>query len=148
MQTNNAKSDGPWVVKRLGEARSREGAYVWRKLIVSGAVICNGTDGPVENINPILNFYAAVTRKLEDGRSFYPEQAMSREEALSAYTINGAYAAFEETIKGSITPGKLADMTLLSGDILSVPASEIPLIEIRGTIIDGRFAYRASGETK
>jgi len=148
MQTNHATSDGPWVPGRLGEKRSREGAYVWRKLLDSGAVICNGTDAPVEKINPMRNFYSAVTRRMDNGQTFYPEQAMTREEALKSYTLNGAYAAFEETIKGSVTPGKLADLTILSDDLMTVPESEIPSIRITGTMIDGRFVYQASGETE
>jgi hypothetical protein len=148
MQTNHATSDGPWVVKRLGEKRSAEGAYVWRKLIDSGAVVCNGTDAPVENINPMLNYYSAVTRKLSDGQAFFPEQSMTRMEALRSYTINGAYAAFEENFKGSITPGKLADLTVLSDDILSVPESDIPAVKIKATIIDGQFVYRSSGQSE
>jgi predicted amidohydrolase YtcJ len=148
MQTNHATSDGPWVIKRLGEKRSAEGAYVWRKLIDSGAVVCNGTDAPVENINPMLNYYSAVTRKLSDGQAFFPEQSMTRMEALRSYTINGAYAAFEENFKGSITPGKLADLTVLSDDILSVPESDIPAVKIKATIIDGQFVYRSSGQSE
>jgi predicted amidohydrolase YtcJ len=148
MQTNHATSDGPWVLKRLGEKRSREDSYVWRKLLDSGVVICNGTDAPVENINPMRNLYSAVTRRMDDGQTFYPEQAMTRAEALKSYTLSGAYAAFEETIKGSVTPGKLADLTILSDDLLTVPESEIPLIRILATMIDGRFVYRASGKAE
>ncbi len=148
MQPNHATSDGPWVPKRLGEKRSLEGAYVWRKLLDSGALICSGTDAPVENIDPMANFYSAVTRKMANGQAFYPDQSMTRVEALKAYTLNGAFAAFEEHIKGSITPGKLADLTILSDDILTIPDSDIPSVKIKATIIDGRFMYRASGESE
>jgi predicted amidohydrolase YtcJ len=142
MQTIHCTSDGPWVIKRLGEKRAKEGAYVWRKLIDSGAVICNGTDVPVENINPIANFYAAVTRKMKDGNVFFGDQKMTREEALRSYTLNGAYASFEENIKGSLTPGKLADITVLSKDIMTIPDDEILSTEVLYTIIGGKVLYR------
>ncbi len=148
MQANHATSDGPWVIKRLGERRSREGAYAWRKLLDTGAIICNGTDAPVESIDPMANFYSAVTRRMSNGQEFFPEQAMTRAEALKTYTIYGAYAAFEESIKGTITSGKLADLTILSDDLLTVPVPDIPSIRVTATIIDGQFAYRPSGVTE
>ena len=95
MQGIHATSDGPWVLKRLGEARARAGAYVWQDLMRSGVVITNGTDVPVEDIDPIASFYATVTRRMQDGRTFYPEQRMSRAEALRSYTSNSAYATFD-----------------------------------------------------
>jgi predicted amidohydrolase YtcJ len=142
MQTIHCTSDAPWVIKRLGEKRAKEGAYVWRKLIDTGAVICNGTDVPVEDINPIANYYAAVTRKTKDGSIFYGDQKMTREEALRSYTINGAYASFEEDIKGSLTPGKLADITVLSKDIMTIPDDEILTIKILYTIIGGKILFK------
>jgi len=142
MQAVHCTSDGPWVLKRLGEKRAEEGAYVWRKLMTSGAVICNGTDVPVEPVDPIACFYAAVTRKMKDGTAFFPGQKMSRMEALRAYTINGAFAAFEEGIKGSLTPGKLADITVLSKDILTCPEEEIRSAEVLATIVGGKILYR------
>ncbi len=141
MQPIHCTSDAPWVIKRLGETRAQAGAYVWKNLIQSGAVICNGTDAPVEALDPIANFYAAVTRKTLAGETFYPEQAMSREQALRAYTINGAYAAFEEEIKGSITEGKLADFTVLSQNIMEVPAGKIKETNVLYTIIGGKVVY-------
>jgi len=111
MQGIHCTSDGPWVIKRLGEKRAEDGAYVWQKLMKSGATICNGTDAPVEDVDPIACFYATVTRKLKDGTVFYPDQRMSREEALRSYTLNCAYASFQEDMLGSLTPGKLADIT-------------------------------------
>ena len=120
MQTIHCTSDAPYVEKRLGKGRAKIGAYVWRSLIESGTIICNGTDSPVEDINPIENSYAAVTRKLQNGEEFYPDQKMTRLEALKTYTINGAYAAFEENIKGSLEVGKLADIIVLSQDILNI----------------------------
>ncbi len=148
MQTNHATSDGIFVVKRLGEERAEEGAYVWRKLINSGAMICNGTDAPVENVDPVLNFYSAVTRNMANGEAFYPAQKMTRREALESYTINGAYAAFEEKIKGSITPGKLADITILSKNIMTIPEEEIKETKVLYTIVGGKIKYRYVEEEK
>jgi predicted amidohydrolase YtcJ len=142
MQPIHCTSDGPWVIKRLGEKRAEEGAYVWRKLMATGALICSGTDVPVESVDPLPNFYAAVTRKMKDGTAFFPDQKMTREEALRAYTINGAYAAFEEGIKGSLTPGKLADITVLSKDIMTCPEEEIRSAEVLYTIVGGKVLYR------
>ncbi len=141
MQGIHATSDAPFVVERLGEKRAKEGAYVWRKLIDSGAIIANGTDSPVEKLNPIACYYASVTRKTKDGKAFFPEEKMTREEALKSYTINGAYAAFKEDILGTITPGKLADLTVLSQDILTVPENEILKTKIIYTIVDGKVVY-------
>jgi predicted amidohydrolase YtcJ len=142
MQSIHCTSDGPWVPTRLGEKRSAEGAYVWQKLLESGAIICNGTDATVEDINPIINFHAAVTRKLPDGSVFYPDQCMTRYQALRSYTIDAAYAGFEDTIKGSLTPGKLADLVVLSKDIMTVPDEEILSTEILYTIIGGKILYK------
>ena len=142
MQAIHATSDGGWVPDRLGDTRSEEGAYVWQKLMKSGAVVTNGTDAPVENVDPIPNYYAAVTRKLADGRVFYADQRMSRMEALRAYTIQNAYAGFEEDVKGSLTLGKLADITILSKDITTVPDEEIKSAKVTYTIIGGKIVYR------
>ncbi len=141
MQTCHCTSDAVFVIKRLGERRAEEGAYVWRKLINSGALICNGTDAPVEDVDPIKNFYAAVTRRLADSTEFYPDQKMTREEALKSYTINGAYAAFQENSKGSISPGKLADFTVLSQDIMIIPENEILNTKVVYTIVGGKVLY-------
>jgi predicted amidohydrolase YtcJ len=137
MQSVHCTSDGPWVPERLGNDRSDEGAYIWKKLITAGSTICNGTDAPVEEINTLANFYAAITRKLPDGSQFYPDQCMTREEALRSYTINGAYAAFEEDIKGSLSPGKLADLVILDHDIMTIPEDNILRTKIISTIIGG-----------
>jgi predicted amidohydrolase YtcJ len=144
MQTVHCTSDGPWVPKRLGERRVEEGAYVWQKLMQSGAVISNGTDAPVEDVDPLANFHAAVTRMLPDESQFQPKQRMSREEALRSYTINAAYAAFEENFKGSITPGKLADITVLSRDIMTIPENEILETRVLHTIVGGKIMYRSN----
>jgi len=142
MQAIHCTSDAPWVFKRLGEKRAAEGAYVWRKLMDAGSSIPIGTDVPVEPIDPMANFYAAVTRKLKDGTAFFPDQKMTREEALRAYTVNGAYAAFETGLKGSLAPGKLADITVLSRDILTCPEDDIPGTEVIYTIVGGKVLYR------
>jgi hypothetical protein len=141
MQGIHATSDAPYVLERLGEERAREGAYVWQSLMKSGALVINGTDAPVEDVDPIASFYASVSRKLKDGTVFFPEQRMSREEALRSYTINAARAAFEEEIKGSLAPGKLADITVLSKDILTVPEDEIPSARVVYTIVGGKIMY-------
>jgi predicted amidohydrolase YtcJ len=141
MQAIHCTSDAPWVLKRLGEKRAEEGAYVWRKLMDAGSKIPIGTDVPVEPIDPMANFFAAVTRRLKDGTTFFPGQKMTREEALRAYTINGAYAAFETGLKGSLVPGKLADITVLSRDILTCPEDDILTTEVLYTIIGGKVVY-------
>ncbi len=142
MQGVHCTSDGPWVPDRIGEARAREGAYVWRSLIDSGAVVANGTDAPVEDIDPIENFYASVTRMTGEGLAFFPEQRMTRQEALRSLTLDAAYAAFEEGIKGSLAPGKLADIVVLSRDIMTVPDDEIPDARVDLTILGGEVVYR------
>ncbi len=141
MQAIHCTSDAPYVIPRLGPQRAKEGAYVWRSLIDSGAVVTNGTDAPVEEVSPIASFYAAVSRKLKDGTRFFPEQRMTREEALRSYTVNNAFAAFEEKSKGSLTPGKLADITVLSKDIMTVPEDDIPTTQVVYTIVGGKIAY-------
>jgi len=142
MQGIHCTSDAPYVIERLGAARAQEGAYVWQKLMKTGAIVANGTDAPVEDVDPIANYYATVSRKLKDGKVFYPDQRMSRMEALKSYTINGAYAAFEEDNRGSLKPGKYADITVLSKDILKVPEDEIPTARVAYTIVGGKVLYK------
>ena len=141
MQGIHCTSDAPYVLARLGPKRAEEGAYVWQKLMKSAAVISNGTDTPVEDVNPIASYHATVSRKLKDGSVFYGDQRMSREEALRSYTLNAAYSGFEETVKGSLTPGKLADITVLSKDILTVPEEEIAGAVVKYTIVGGKVMY-------
>ena len=143
MQAVHATSDAGFVEARLGARRAEEGAYVWQKLMKTGVVVSNGTDAPVEDVDPIANYYAAVTRALADGRSFYRDQKMSRMEALRSSTINNAYAAFEDDVKGTLAVGKLADITVLTTDITRVPDDEIKQARVVYTIIGGRIAYRA-----
>ncbi len=142
MQAVHCTSDGPWVPDRLGEQRSAEGAYVWRDLIDSGAVVTNGTDAPVEDVDPIASFHAAVSRQMTNGEVFHGGQRMTREEALRSYTIDAAYSAFEEDSKGSLEVGKYADLTVLSRDIMTIPEEEIPGTRVVYTIVGGRLAYR------
>ena len=142
MQAVHCTSDGPWVSDRLGERRTAEGAYVWRDLLDSGAVVTNGTDAPVEDVDPIASFHAAVSRRMAGGEVFHERQRMTREEALRSYTIDAAYSAFEEDSKGSLEVGKFADLTVLSRDIMTVPEEEIPGAEVVYTIVGGRIVYR------
>jgi len=141
MQGVHCTSDGPWVIAKLGEKRAREGAYAWRSIMDGGAVICNGTDSPVEDVDPIPSFYSTVTRMMKNGTAFFPEQRLTRKEALGTYTLNGAYAAFQEELLGSLKPGKLADITVLSKDIMTVPEQEIPTTAVLMTIVGGRVLY-------
>lgn len=143
MQSIHECSDAPYVVKRLGEQRAADGAYVWRSLMNTGALIVNGTDVPVEDEDPIPNFYCAVTRRSKkDGVPFYPAQAMTREEALKSYTWNNAYALFEESELGSLKVGKRADITVLSQDILGVPEENIPATRVVYTLVGGKVVYQ------
>jgi predicted amidohydrolase YtcJ len=141
MQGIHCTSDAIFVLRRLGRERGEEGAYVWRKLTDSGALICNGTDAPVEDVDPIPCFYASVTRRLDDGTAFFPDQSMTRMEALKSYTINGAYAGFEEDIKGSLEVGKLADIVVLSQDLLTVNDDDIRRTKVEKTIVGGKILY-------
>ncbi len=141
MQGTHCTSDGPWIPTRLGEARTRATSYLWRDLIDSGALVGNGTDVPVEAIDPIASYYASVSRVMNNGERFHPEQAMTRQEALESYTLTNAYAAFEEDIKGSLTPGKLADIVVLSQDILTIPEADIPATEVDLTFVGGELKY-------
>jgi predicted amidohydrolase YtcJ len=144
MQGIHCTSDAPFVLARLGPKRAEEGAYVWQKLMRAGAVIANGTDAPVEDIDPIPSFYASVTRKLKDGSVFYPGERMTRMEALRSYTIDAAYAGFEDDIKGSLHPGKLADVTVFSKDILTIPEDQIPTARVLYTIVGGAVQYTSA----
>jgi predicted amidohydrolase YtcJ len=144
MQGVHCPSDRPWAPKRLGEARVAEGAYVWRKLLDSGARIVNGTDAPVEDVSPIQNFHASVTRAGADGQppgGFDPDQKLTRAEALRTMTLDTAYGSFAEREKGSIEVGKLADLVVLSQDLLSVPDAALLQTEVLVTILDGQVLY-------
>jgi predicted amidohydrolase YtcJ len=145
MQPIHCTSDAPFVVKRLGEKRARLSAYPWSSLLDAGAMIACGTDAPVERVDPIPNIYSAVTRRrLDTGQEFFPEQAMTRSEALYAYTMANAYAAFEDDIKGSLEPGKWADIVLLSQNLLTCPDDSIPKTKVLMTIVGGKIKYRST----
>lgn len=144
MQGIHATSDLPWATDRLGQDRTAEGGYVWQKLLQHGVKIINGTDAPVEDISPIASFYASVTREMPDGTpegGMFGDQRMSRQEALRSYTLDAAYGSFHEDVLGSIEVGKLADFTVLSKDIMTVPENEILGTEIVYTIVDGKVRY-------
>ena len=144
MQAIHLSSDRPWAIDRLGEQRIKEGAYMWQSLLESGIPVVNGTDVPVEPLNPIPSFYASVSRKTLKGMpegGYEPKERMTREQALKSYTLDAAYGAFEEDIKGSITPGKLADFTIYSQDLMAVPEQDILNTEVVMTIFDGKVVY-------
>jgi len=141
MQGIHTISDGPWVPKRLGDERARRTSYPWRVLWDAGVIVTNGTDVPVEKIDPIPSFWGSVSRTVADGSVFLPEQRVTRAEGLQAYTLNNAYAAFEEREKGSITVGKLADLAVLTKDIMTMPEREIPTARVAMTVLGGRVVY-------
>ena len=142
MQAIHCTSDAPFVIKRLGFARAQTGAYAWRRLLDQGARLTNGTDTPVEDVDPLPCLYAAVTRRsAEGGAAFFPENAMTREEALLSYTRWNAYAAFEEKSKGSIEVGKYADFVVLSTDLLTCAPEAILQAKVLKTIVHGRVKY-------
>lgn len=143
MQGIHATSDAPFVIPRLGPKRAEEDAYVWRKLIDSGAIVSNGTDAPVEDVDPLPNYYATVTRRLKDGTTFYPAQKMTRLEGLRSLTVQPAYAGFEEKTKGSLVTGKPADITVIDRDLLLVPDDQLPGARVLYTIVGGKIAYQA-----
>jgi hypothetical protein len=147
MQAVHMSSDRPWAIDRLGEKRIKEGAYMWQALLQTGIPIVNGTDVPVEPLNPIASFYASVSRKTLKGTpdgGYEPAQKMTRDQALRSYTLDAAYGAFEEEIKGSITVGKLADFTIYNQDIMKVDENELLNTEIAMTIFNGNVVYTNS----
>jgi predicted amidohydrolase YtcJ len=144
MQAIHLSSDRPWAIERLGEKRIKEGAYMWQSLLKSGAVIVNGTDVPVEPINPIASYFASVTRQTLKGQpegGYEAEEKMTRQQALRSYTLDAAYGAFEENIKGSIAPGKLADFTIFTKDLMTIPDNELLSTEVASTILGGKVLY-------
>ncbi len=142
IQAIHCTSDAPYVVERLGEERARYGAYPWRSLLETGAVVMNGTDAPVEDVSALASYYASVTRKRADsGMEFFPEQKMTRAEAIYSYTMANAYGAFEENLKGSLTEGKLADIVVLSNDLLTCPEEDILDTQVHMTFVGGELKY-------
>ena len=147
IQGIHMSSDRPWAINRLGQKRIVESAYVWRDLINHGAILINGSDVPVEPIDPIASFYASTTRKTLKGlpsSGYEPEQKMTRIEAMKSYTINAAYGAFEEKLKGSIEIGKYADFAVFSQNLITVPDDKILETKILYTIVNGNIEYQAN----
>jgi predicted amidohydrolase YtcJ len=145
MQATHQTSDMPWAESRLGPVRIR-GAYAWRSLLNTGVIIPNGTDFPVEQVNPLLTFHAAVTRQDPSNNppgGWYPDQKMTRQEALQSMTIWAAFAGFQETMLGSLSPGKYADFVVLDRDIMTVPDDEILQTRVLSTWIGGKRVYQA-----
>jgi predicted amidohydrolase YtcJ len=145
MQPSHAIGDLYFAPSRLGPERLA-GAYAWRSLLDSGAIVAAGTDAPVEKGDPLIEFYAAVARRSLQGfadANWHLEQRVSRAQALKMLSLAPAYAAFQEKERGSIEPGKLADFTVLSSDIMTIPAGEIPNAHVLMTIIGGEVVYAA-----
>ena len=145
MQPSHAIGDLYFAPQRLGPARLA-GAYAWQALLQSGAVVAAGSDAPVERGEPMIEFYAAVARRSLDGFAnddWHLEQRMTRPQALRAMTLSAAYAAFQENERGSIEPGKWADFTVLSADIMQIPEPEILKTRCMMTIVGGQVIYEA-----
>jgi predicted amidohydrolase YtcJ len=145
MQPYHAIDDGRWAEKRLGHERARW-SYAWRSMLEAGAPLAFGSDWPVAPLDPILGIYAAVTRATLDGahpEGWFPEQRLTVEEALRAYTQGSAYAAFQESEKGSIAPGKLGDVVVISEDLLTIPPAKIKDARVVMTVVGGRIVYQA-----
>jgi predicted amidohydrolase YtcJ len=145
MQATHATSDMPWVPARIGAQRADEGAYVWQRLIKSGVVLANGSDFPVEEPNPMLGFYAAITRQDPSGQppgGWMPEERLSAEQTLKSFTWNAAYAAHAEKDLGSLEVGKLADMVLIDKNIMTVEPKDILTTQVIATIVGGEVVYQ------
>src|SRR6185436_9528524 len=146
MQPSHAIGDLHFAPSRLGIERLA-GAYAWQSFIKSGAIIPGGSDAPVERGEPLIEFYAAVARKDQKGFSgvgWHPEEAVTREQALKMFTLWPAYAAFEDKLRGTIEVGKLADLTILSADIMTIPASEILKTRCVMTVINDEILFEGS----
>jgi predicted amidohydrolase YtcJ len=146
MQPYHCIDDGRWAEKRIGPERAKT-TYAFRSLLDSGAVLAFGSDWDVAPMKPLLGIYAAATRRTLDGKhpdGWVPEQKISVADAIRAYTMGSAYASFDDKIKGSIEPGKLADMVVVSDDILSIQAVEIEKTGVETTVFDGKAIYRRS----
>lgn len=145
MQGIHCTSDAPFVVKRLGYERAKTGAYAWRSLLDRGVIVANGTDAPVEDVNPFKSIYASVTRRNDEKNlEFFKEQSMTREEALISYTKGNAYAAFEDHLKGSIQVGKLADIVILDKNLLDCTNEDILTTNVLYTIVHGKVKYKGN----
>jgi len=147
MQPYHAIDDGRWAEKRIGHDRART-SYAWRSILDAGAPLAFGTDWPVAPLNPLLGVYAAVTRATLDGmhpEGWFPEQRLTLEETLRAYTQGSAYAAFDENEKGTIAPGKLGDLVVLDEDLLQIPPDHLKDVQVAATIVGGKVVYRSAG---
>lgn len=144
VQGVHCTSDGPWIDSRLGQTRTEQTSYRWRDLLDSGAMLNNGTDAPVEHVDPFASIQASVVRLMKNGEAFYPEQAMTVREALYSYTMGNAYSAFEEQNKGSVTPGKLADLVVLDKNIVAIPPQQIGQTRVVLTVLGGQVVWRES----
>jgi hypothetical protein len=143
MQPTHCTSDMRWAEDRVGKERVK-GCYAWRSLLDAGARLAGGSDFPVESENPLLGFIAAVTRQDAEGKppgGWHPDQRLTREEALRLFTLDAAYAGFEEGVRGSLRPGKYADFVILSGDLLKVPDAELAKLRVARTVIAGETVY-------
>jgi len=144
MQPTHATSDMPWAERRLGPERVK-GAYAWRTVLNAGGRLALGSDFPVEDVSPFFGIYSAVTRQDHEGNppgGWYPDQRLTLAEAIRGFTKDAAYAAFEESSRGTIEPGKLADLTIVDGDLFAMPASELYKANVRYTIVGGEIVYR------
>ncbi|MFL6208798.1 MAG: amidohydrolase [Pyrinomonadaceae bacterium] len=145
MQPFHAIDDGRWAEKRIGHERAKT-TYAFRTLLDTGAVLAFGTDWSVAPLNPLLGIYAAVTRRTLDGKNpdgWIPEQKITVEEAVRAYTVGSAYAEFTDDVKGTLAPGKLADMVIIDRDIFKIDPVDIEHAQVRLTVMDGRIVYEA-----
>ncbi len=148
MQATHATSDMYWAEERVGPARI-EGAYAWRRFLDAGCRIANGSDFPVENTNPLWGFYAAITRQDHEGwpeGGWRPQERMTRREALRSFTIDGAYAAFQEDALGSLEAGKLADIVVTTNDIMVIAPDVVLDTEVELTILGGAIVYTRAGD--
>jgi hypothetical protein len=146
MQPYHAIDDGRWMEDRIGLERSRT-SFAWRSMLDAGVRLAFGTDWPIAPLNPLLGIWAAVTRQTLDNRhpeGWIPEQRLTLEEALLAYTQGSVYAEFQENFKGTIAPQMLADMVVLSADLFSIPANQIKYARVLLTIVGGKVVYEES----
>lgn len=149
MQPPHATSDMPWAEDRVGPERIK-GAYAWRSFVDAGVRVPLNSDFPGETLNPFYGMYAAETRQTPDGKpegGWYPEQCLTREEVLYAYTVESAYAGFEEHIKGQIASGMLADFIVISDNILTIPSKDLLSLKVEQTYIAGELVYSIEAAT-
>jgi predicted amidohydrolase YtcJ len=149
MQPTHATSDMYWAQARVGPERIA-GAYAWRKVLHAGGPLALGSDFPVEDVNPLFGIYAAVTRQDQKGwpaGGWYPQERLTLEEAIRGFTINAASAAFEETSRGTIEPGKLADFTIVEGNLFAIPEPDLYKVKVRYTVVGGEVVYDAVAST-